>query len=75
MSGIVHLFIFFPLEDEGEEDVVFKGEGVQQVKILEDKPQVVPAEGRQLPLGKFGEGGVPEDDLPGSRPVEGGEDV
>ena len=44
----VHLGVFHAREHKGQIDVVLQGEGVQQVKILEYKAQIVPAEPAEL---------------------------
>ena len=47
---LLHLPVVCARQHQGQIDVVLKGEGVQQVEVLEHEPQVGPAEGRQIPL-------------------------
>ena len=49
-QGLLHLLHTFSRQNQGQEDIVLNGKGIQQVKLLEYKAQVVPAEGGQVPL-------------------------
>ena len=71
----LHGPIVLSRQHQGQEDVVLKGEGVQQVEVLEHKAQVGPAEGRQIPLPDVGEGPSVEEDLPGGGAVQGRQDI
>ena len=46
----LHLLEPLPRQHQGQEDVVLDGEGVQEIEVLEHEPQMVPAEGGELPL-------------------------
>ena len=50
----LHLPVFFPLQNKGKEDVVAEGKGVQKVKILKNKAEIIPPEGRKRLFGKGG---------------------
>ena len=47
---LLHLLVGLPRQHQGEQDVVLDGECVQEIEILEDKAQVVPTEGSDVPL-------------------------
>ena len=49
-QGLLHLLHTFSRQNQGQEDIVLNGKGIQQVELLEYKAQVVPAEGGQVPL-------------------------
>ena len=49
-QGLLHLLHTFSRQNQGQEDIVLYRKGIQQVKLLEYKAQVVPAEGGQIPL-------------------------
>ncbi len=46
-SALLHLPIGHPGQDQGQEDVILEGKGIQQVEILEYKAQILPPEGGQ----------------------------
>ena len=71
----MHLPIGHPGRDQGQEDVILEGKGIQQVKLLEYKAQVLPPEGGQTALGDGGEILAVQKDLAGGGPVQGRQNV
>ncbi len=70
-----HHRIFFLGEHQREQGVVFVGEGIQEVEVLEDKAKVAAAEGRQFLAADLCEIAAVEQHLAGGWPVKGGEYV
>ena len=71
----LHLLGRHVRQHEGQEDVVPHGEGIQQVEVLEDEPQVLATKRRQVPLTGAREVLTLQEHLPRGGLVEGGQDV
>ena len=75
LEALLHLPIGHPGQDQGQEDVILEGKGIQQVEILEYKAQILPPEGGQTALGDGGEILAVQKDLAGGGPVQGRQNV
>ena len=64
-----------PLEGHGQGDVLPQGEGVQEVVVLEDEAQTLPAEAGHVPVRDPGQILAAQADPPGGGPVNGGDHV
>ena len=74
-KGSPHFLIVFTGQHQGQVDIIFQGEGVQQVEFLEYKAQVVTAEGSHFILLNPGEIVALQQDGAGSGLVQRGQDV
>ncbi len=75
LQALAHLRILFSSQHQGQKDVVLHREGVQQVEVLEDKAQVVPAEGGNFPFLQADNVPHVEEDLTGGGLIQGGQNV
>ena len=71
----LHLRVGPGRQHQGQQDVVLQGKGVQQIKVLEHKAQVLPPEGRQLRLPDVGQVAAVEFHLAPGGLVQGGQNV
>ena len=63
------------LQIQGQNNVFRHGQGVQQVVLLKDETQTVPAEGRQLALFHFRNIPALQQNTAGAGAVNGGDDI